>query len=143
MKGYRVLDEISISELLTMRNDQNMSNSEIAESLDISRSTVYRLIGSGGPRRAVIRRTSTPSLMHPEKEEIPACLKVDAAPIYLTGAYGSYIIERDGKSVYINGEADGYTVEGHISVDQLSTFIKELQAIERNIGNAQPKLEVW
>lgn len=143
MKGYRVLDEISISELLTMRNDQNMSNSEIAKSLDISRSTVYRLIGAGGPRRAVIRRTSTPSLMHPEKEEIPACLKVDAAPINLTGAYGKYTIDQDRKTVAVLAETEDWILGGSIPVDQLSTFIKELQAIERNIGNAQPKLEVW
>lgn len=150
MKGYRILDEISISELLTMRNEQGMTNREIAEALDVSRSSIYRLIGGGGPRRAVIRKTSTPSLMHPGKEEIPACLKVETAPINLAGAYGKYTIEygkytidEDRTYITVSGEAGGYCLVGSIPLDQLSTFIKELQAIERNISNAQPKLEVW
>jgi transcriptional regulator with XRE-family HTH domain len=143
MKGYRILDEVSISELLTMRNEQGMTNQEIAEALDVSRSSIYRLIGGGGPRRAVIRKTSTPSLMHPEKEDIPACLKVEAAPINLAGAYGHYTVDEERASLYVLGRADDHDLAGYIPLDQLSTFIRELQAIERNIGNAQPKLEVW
>ena len=47
MKGYRVLDEISIPELLTMREEYGMSNPEIAASLDISSQSVWRLTGPG------------------------------------------------------------------------------------------------
>lgn len=142
MKGYRILDEISVSELLTMRNEQGMTNKEIAEALDVSRSSIYRLIGGGGPRRAMIRKTSTPSLMHPEKE-VPACLKVEAAPINLAGAYGKYTVDEERASLYVLGRSNGHDLAGYIPLDQLSTFIKELQAIERNISNAQPKMEVW
>lgn len=142
MRGYSILNDVSKQEILKVV-EQTGSVEEAAKVLDISKNSIYRLTTPEERRGLVRRRTRIPSLMHPEKEETPACLKVEAAPINLAGAYGKYTIEEDRTYITVSGEAGGYCLVGSIPLDQLSTFIKELQAIERNIGNAQPKLEVW
>ena len=43
-------DDVSVSELLEMRK-QGMRNSEIAASLDVSKQTIYNLIGADGMGR--------------------------------------------------------------------------------------------
>lgn len=47
MRGYSLLDEISITELLKMREEHGMSNAEIAAALDVSPKTIIRHIGRG------------------------------------------------------------------------------------------------
>ena len=79
-----------------------------------------------------------------KKEESPkACLKVEPSAISLTGAYGTYTIDEKREAIYIIAEVDGHEVSGYTPISELSTFIKELQAIERNLDKAKPKLEVW
>ena len=75
--------------------------------------------------------------------EITACLKVEVAPINLAGAYGKYTINESRETIDILCETAEFIVAGVIPMDQLSTLIRELQAIERNIDKAQPRLEVW
>lgn len=144
MKGYPLDKEVSIPELLRMR-EEGMSNPEIAGVLDVSPHTIWRYIGPG-PRAKNRVRGGTPvavEIRRAEPAEVQACLSIGASPINLTGAYGKYTIEEERTYICISGEADGHEVNGSIPVDQLSTFIKELQAIERNIGKVQPRLEVW
>ena len=50
MRGRALTNDVSISELMHMRGE-GMSNSQIAESLGVSTSTIYAAIGKGGPRR--------------------------------------------------------------------------------------------
>lgn len=50
MRGRALTNDVSISELMSMRGE-GMSNSQIAESLGVSISTIYAAIGKGGPRR--------------------------------------------------------------------------------------------
>lgn len=142
MRGYSILNEISKQEILKVI-EQTGSVDEAAKQLDISRTSIFRLTTPDERRGLIRRRTCIPSLMHPETEETPACLKVDAAPINLTGAYGKYTIEEGRTYLIVSGEADGYNLVGSVPLDQLSTFIKEPQAIERNLGKASPKMEVW
>lgn len=47
MRGRALTDDVSIGELMSMRGD-GMSNSQIAESLGVSVSTIYAAIGKGG-----------------------------------------------------------------------------------------------
>lgn len=141
MRGYSILNEVSKQEILKVI-EQTGSIEEAAKLLDISKTSIYRLTTPEERRGLVRHLTRTPSLMHPEKE-IPACLKLEASPINLAGAYGKYSIDEGRTYIAVSGEADGYGLVGSIPLDKLSTFIKELQAIERNISNAQPKLEVW
>lgn len=50
MRGRALTNDVSIGELMHMRGE-GMSNSQIAESLGVSISTIYAAIGKGGPRR--------------------------------------------------------------------------------------------
>lgn len=139
MRGHKLTNEISIPELLKMR-ESGMSNSEIAESLDVSRETIIKYIGKGGPRRQTVRPAIMPTREDEKDEPVQACLKVEPSEIRLTGAYGKYAFAPDGDSIYVTIDSD-YLFS--VPRDQLSTFIRELQAIERNIGKVKTRLEVW
>lgn len=60
-----IMHEVSISELMHLR-DQRLSNREIAEKLDCSVETVYRLIGKQPPGIRAPRRTKKPLPARPE-----------------------------------------------------------------------------
>ena len=143
MKGYPLTNEISVQELLKMREEYGMSNPEIASALDVSQRTIWRYIGKG-PRSKNQIRGGTAVRTEVKKEESPkACLKVEPSAINLTGAYGKYTIDEEQEAIFIIAEADGHEVSGYMPISELSTFIKELQAIERNLDKAKPKLEMW
>ena len=139
MRGYKLTDEISIPELLKMR-ESGMSNSEIAESLDVGYSTICHYLGKGGPRRKTVRPAITPTREDAKDEPVEACLKMEPSEIRLTGAYGKYEFAPDGDSISVIIDGDYFF---SVPRDQLSTFIRELQAIERNIGKVKTQLEVW
>ena len=139
MRGYNLTNEISVSELLKMR-ESGMSNSEIAESLDVGCSTIYRYLGGGGPRRQTRRALHVPERTAAKDEPVQACLKMEPSEIRLTGAYGKYAFAPDGDSISVIIDVDYFF---SVPRDQLSTFIRELQAIERNIGKVKTQLEVW
>lgn len=139
MRGYKLTDEISIPELLKMR-ESGMSNSEIAESLDVGYSTICHYLGKGGPRRQTRRALHVQEGTPVKDEPVEACLKVEPSEIRLTGAYGKYGFAPDGDSISVIIDSDYFF---SVPRDQLSTFIRELQAIERNIGKVKTQLEVW
>lgn len=138
MRGYKLTNEISIPELLKMR-ESGMSNSKIAESLDVSYGTICRYLGGGGPRRQMRRAPHVPERTA-AKDEPEACLKMEPSEIRLTGAYGKYAFAPGGDSISVIIDGDYFF---SVPRDQLSTFIRELQAIERNIGKVKTPLEVW
>ena len=45
MQGKKISNEVSPQEMLRMRNEEHLSNAEIADRLDICRDTVIRYIG--------------------------------------------------------------------------------------------------
>lgn len=139
MRGYKLTNEISLPELLKMR-ESGMSNSEIAESLDVSYSTICRYLGGGGPRRQTRRVPHVQERAPMKDEPVQACLKMEPSEIRLTGAYGKYAFAPDGDSISVIIDSDYFFC---VPRDQLSTFIRELQAIERNIGKVKTPLEVW
>ena len=139
MRGYKLTDEISIPELLKMR-ESGMSNSEIAESLDVSYKTICNYLGKGGPRRQTGRAPHVQERAPMKDEPVEACLKMEPSEIRLTGAYGKYAFAPDGDSISVIIDGDYFF---SVPRDQLSTFIRELQAIERNIGKVKTQLEVW
>lgn len=55
MKGYPLTNEISMQELLKMREEYGMSNPEIASALDVSQRTIWRYIGKGPRSKNQIR----------------------------------------------------------------------------------------
>lgn len=139
MRGYKLTDEISIPELLKMR-ESGMSNSEIAESLDVSYKTICNYLGKGGPRRQTRRALPAQERAPMKDEPVEACLKMEPSKIRLTGAYGKYELAPDGDSISVAIDSDYFF---SVPKDRLSTFIRELQAIERNIGKVKTQLEVW
>ena len=100
MRGYKLTDEISIPELLKMR-ESGMSNSEIAESLDVSYKTICNYLGKGGPRRQTRRAPHVQEGTPVKEEPIAACLKMEPSEIRLTGAYGKYAFAPDGDSISV------------------------------------------
>ena len=139
MRGYKLTDEISIPERLKMR-ESGMSNSEIAESLDAGYSTICHYLGGGGPRRQTRRALPVQERAPMKDEPVEACLKMEPSEIRLTGAYGKYAFTPDEDSISVAIDSDYFF---SLPRDQLSTFIRELQAIERNIGKVKTQLEVW
>ena len=58
-----VMRDVSVSEMLHMREVQHMSNREIAEKLDCSKATVYKMIGAQPEGIRAPRRTKDKSIM--------------------------------------------------------------------------------
>ena len=58
-----VMRDVSVSEMLHMREVQHMSNREIAEKLDCSKATVYKMIGAQPEGIRAPRRTKDKPIM--------------------------------------------------------------------------------
>lgn len=79
-----------------------------------------------------------------KEEPIAACLKVEPTVVRLTGAFGCYEVNKADNLIAVELHPDGDTdAYFDIPLDQLTTFIKELQAIERNVDRVKTQLEVW
>lgn len=140
--------DMSKEELLKMR-EQGMSNQEIADSLDVSYMTIYRLIG---PAPKELRKTYTRACKNSsenlrggvaEEETHEACLTIKRPEIYMVGNKWRYSATPGGNRVRIQTEAEGHWFS--VDLEDLPQIIKELQAIVRNTekitcGNV---LEVW
>ena len=48
-KGRKLTDDVSIEELLLMRDEEGLSNYEIAMRVGVAKNTIYRLIGKQPP----------------------------------------------------------------------------------------------
>ena len=147
-KSHGLHKDLSQSELLSMR-EQGMSNAEIAEALGVGYQTILRNIGKQ-PRE--VRRNSArggatvkPDFLEKRlniPEEAPvACLAVEKSELFLTGAVARYRLDADRESITIINEAG----EEHwaFETSNLDQFIRELQAIARNIEDSKQKLEMW
>lgn len=121
-----LFDEVNVQELEDMRNIEGLSNSEIAERLDVSTETVRRYIGAGNIRRA---RRSKPE----EIVEEPTF-----AGLLLSTHMESYIASRHKKMVLTNGrvldillmeeEGDSPIMVG-LSRNDVETLVEELKSI--------------
>lgn len=146
MRGKSILHDVSVSELLTMR-ETGMSNYEIAEALEVSEATVYRLIGKnpkGTPRRRRTPEIVEMPIKQPQNkpEEIEACLAVQHRSIECVGAYATYELDCMKQMVSVErGGEDGMIFE--VSFDGLGELIKELSAIHRQLGKLKTKQELW
>ena len=155
----KLLADMDKTQLLKMREDQQMSNSEIALAVGCSEMTVYRAIGpmplemraqkkrEAGMRGAASKwsKTSeggytverkTPSFM-PQREEKPveAVLVVKKAPIHLHGACFDYTLDESRKSIEVETEEGRVLLS--METEKLGAFIEELRAIRKNMSVAQ------
>lgn len=75
-----------------------------------------------------------------EKEPTKAVLALRKSAIQLAGSFANYTISPDRTLIDVE-DASGRVLY-QFQADKLDTFIEELAAIQRNIGQAQP-MEMW
>ena len=133
-----LMESVSVREMQEMRDNEGMSNNEIAEALDVFYMTVYKYIGAQpkGLRKA---RKVLQDRQPIKEEPAPACLVLQNRNIELHGVVGVYGIDCKAQSVHI-------TYNGHdmwILFDKLGTFIDELKAIHRKIDFLAVTKDMW
>lgn len=140
----RLSSEVSVTEMLRMREDEHMSNTDIAASLGISPMTVYRYIGKQGKEihRTPVRNGQPKPYREPGqiKEEAPACLVVADKEIALEGMVGHYNVAPKHKSVKIC-MADGSGMK--LDFEKFSAFVDEVNAIKRKLDDLKFENEMW
>ena len=126
MARRSLLKDVSVQELMDMRNIEGLSNSEIAERLDVSEMTIYNHIGAGHIRRA------------PRSKPEAAVEEPAFAGLMLSTHMESYIASRHKKMVLTNGrvldillmeeEGDSPIMTG-LSRNDVETLVEELKSI--------------
>ena len=152
----RLLDEVSVNELLEFRNE-GYTNAQIAEMLDVSSMTIYRIIGkmpkelkdkamcdawekSIQVRREKKRMAESGEQTKGEGQMIEikrnACLVLVNRKETLKGTIGLYEIDCENKKVTMRPVEE-------IEFDKLNDYINELQAISSRIGQTNVGKEMW
>lgn len=145
----KLLNDLSIDELLGMRNS-GMTNMDIANALDISYASVYRLIGKQpASMRASSHTADLPPSIPPSNQvssdgaahEPEAALIVEDRVLRLAGLFASYRVRVKDKEidVYVNGDSVAMTVK----FDELSAFASEIMAIDRHTADLRVGCEAW
>lgn len=126
MARRSLLDEVSVQELLDMRNIEGLSNSEIAERLDVTEVTVHKYIGAGHIRRAQRNK--------PEK----IVEESSFAGLLLSTRVERYIASRHKQMVLTNGrildivlmteDGDSPIMTG-LSRNDVETLVEELKGV--------------
>lgn len=143
MKGRRLIDEVSVSELRQMR-ESGMSNRAIAESLDVTPRTIWMLIGAQ-PSRTWGRDSGADATPMPRKpaEAAPVspALTVANRLVYLEGAVADYTVDTKSRTVLLQVKGAGECMA--IGFDDIGTFCLEIQAIQRQLETRKDMPEVW
>lgn len=133
-----------------------MSNGDIGQKYGMSNQNVSRLLRKLGYTRrkggliaqAIPEREFKVELEKQRSEEFQAieaknnanaCLVVSDREVRLNGTVGSYHVIGKDKAVMAFVGEDAIVVH----FDMLPTFIEELKAIGRNIGDINPGCEMW
>ena len=152
----RLLDDISVNELMEFRNE-GYTNSQIAEMLDVSNTTIYNMIGkmpdemiAKAKREAAVQggfarwekaaKNKGNEHVEGEKKEMTenraACLVVVNRKVNLQGTIGLYEVDCENKKVTMRPVEE-------IGFDNLNAYINELQAISRKIDQMSVGNEMW
>ena len=152
----RLLDEVSVNELLEFRNE-GYTNAQIAEMLDVSSRTIYRIIGKmpkelqdkamrdAWEKSIQVRREKKRMAESGEQTkgdgpmiEIKrnACLVLVNRKETLQGTIGRYEIDCENKKVTMRPVEE-------IEFDKLNDYINELQAISSKICQMNVGKEMW
>ena len=126
MQGKKISNEVSPQEMLRMRNEEHLSNAEIADRLDICRDTVVRYIGKqpgwmGRKKRPV-------SAPQPEQEQPSECIQpkptlvIELQITNYAGQSARYKVTNMGTVEIIGGPEK-------LNKDELQTYIVELMEI--------------
>ena len=148
-----ITHEVSVSEMRRMREEEGLTNIEIAERLDCSSQTVWRYIGPmppemvraaksmGGRNRKKIPlqidriETLPKAPTQPEPvEESPVYMLTTNEIITVTSPTRRYTIDRDTETVDVESkEGDGAL---KLSYEDIDTLIIELRMIRRKMGDS-------
>lgn len=152
----RLLDDVSVNELLEFRNE-GYTNSQIAKMLDVSSTTIYNMIGkmpdemiAKAKREAAVQggfarwekaaKNKGNEHVKGEKNEMTenraACLVVVNRKVNLQGTIGLYEVDCENKKVTMRPVEE-------IGFDNLNAYINELQAISRKIDQMSVGNEMW
>lgn len=148
MRGRALTDDVSIGELMSMRGE-GMSNSQIAESLGVSVSTIYAAIGKGGPRRKRVDMRGRVARADAQYEQ--ACREIIPEPqaqSHLTlvisrrwtiqGEHGLYEVEiGDERKITIQRN----DVRMEMPMDEAAGMAQELTRIAERYKNLGQELE--
>ena len=145
----KLLSDLSIDELLGMRNS-GMTNTDIANALDISYASVYRLIGKQpASMRASSHAAGLPPSTLPSNQassdsathEPEAALIVEDRVLRLAGLFASYRVRVKDKEVdvYVSDDSIAMTVK----FDELGAFASEIAAIDRHTASLRVGCEAW
>lgn len=137
--------ELSQSEMRRMREEEDMSNQEIADALGTSYATVLKYIGPQPPHMRRARGTYTVEKAAPVEEPAAACLALVNNVVEVKSATRKYVIDRKAGRVMISGyQGICETATMEIEYAELTDFIAELKAIKNKIGeDISVPLEMW
>lgn len=154
---YRRLSrDVTAAELLVM-TESGMTNQDIADSLDVSYQTVFRMIGkqpkelhgTGKPRpKKGLGKFDYGEVEKKveNKVEYEPCLSVENKTLDLAGLVATYNISIKEKSVVVSlpdDEHEGNNVSFKIDFDSIDIFNKEISAINRKISDLSVGIEMW
>ena len=121
--------DVDVSTLRSMREEQGMSNAEIANALGTTRETVWKYIGPG-PRKPYTRRAETvktTTIRKSVKELFPTI----STEVTLTGKKFTYRVHPDKPDVTI-GPCSLFDISSMVfNADDFDALIEELQYIRR------------
>ena len=132
----KFIDEVSVAEMLKMR-EAGMTNQDIANALDVSYQTIHRYLGVQ-PKSIKKRYGFYKQKKETQEEKHEACLSVTCRTIDLSGVFASYTIADNAIKIILD-EGSEFSVNS----EQLGDFIRELQAIQRNIDKLDKGREMW
>ena len=147
----KILKDLSKDELLNMR-ESGMTNTDIANALDISYASVYRLIGKQpssmrcSPHAASVipkapLQVSEPAKKQESEPEHDAALVVEDRHFKLAGLYANYGVHVKDKTIDVFTTDDGVTLT--LKFDEVGVFANELAAIARQTSRLRVGCEAW
>ena len=129
----KLIDEVSIQEMRNMREIEHLSNSEIAERLDVSHATVLKYIGPAGREYRKPRVYKPPMATAKAEDFVPQCVGL------LPCGKDEYFVASNRKRICIhNGKAVDIvqmTEEGETPIltglkrTDVETLVGELKAV--------------
>lgn len=151
MSKYRPVGaEISIESMRYMREEEGMTNKEIAERLGLSVATIYHYLGKmppemvrkskseGGRAGGTAKWCAAPT---PPQEEPDAVLLVTDRTVCLMGDKAKYTIYFTSGNVHCEIEEESRSFR--LKIDELPAIIAELSAIQRKCDALKMTTEMW
>lgn len=127
--------------MLHMRNE-GCTNAEIAERIGTTRATVIRYIGKQpvGLRKEPVRHVECENHDGNDNPPPAPCLALRDREIHLEGQFATYTVQGSSGMVMATLHGKDSIL---MSADELSVFIRELSAIQRNLSSVKVGAEMW